>query len=407
MLKKLFFTIFNVRAYNFKKYNFALISTVLILGGIGMYLIRILQDEEDNLFERQIIGYALGLFVALFISMVDYHFIGKLFVPLYILSLGLLLICRYSNSWPIYGWKHYDARRWIKIGGNPNAGELSGGFEFQPSELTKIVMIIFLAKLFDMLIKKIKKVWVFFLAALFMGIPTFLIFIQPDFSTSVVLFLMFIMILVIAGISYKILLPFILTVVLVAFGLFWYAQQDYQIFFEQYQQERILSMLYPEEYPDSTYQQTNAAAAIKSGGVIGKTLSGDESFRGTNYVPVVESDFIFSAIAEEFGFIGSCVVIFLFAVLIFLIIRIALRARDFLGRMIAMGIATLLMFQIFFNIGVVTSILPNTGLPLPFVSSGLSSLLSGMLMVGILLNINMQPKEAVVKENEVFENMSL
>lgn len=409
MLKRLFFSIFNIRAYNFKKYNFALLAVIFSLGGIGIYLIKILQDEDENLFEKQILGYVVCFIIAVFVSMVDYHFIGKMFIPLYLVSLGLLLICEFSNSYPVYGWSHYEARRWIKIGGDPNAGSANTGFEFQPSELTKIIMIVFLAKLFELCQKKIKKVWVFFLASFLMAIPTFLIFIQTDFSTSVVLFLMFITVIFVAGISYKILVPFIISVIIVAIGLFWYVQQDYQGFLEYYQQERILSMLYPDEYPDQQYQQANAATAIKSGGMIGKTLTGDDSFRGTNYVPVVESDFIFSAIAEEFGFIGSCVVIFLFALLIFTIIRIALRARDFLGRMIAIGIGTLLMFQVFFNIGVVTSLLPNTGIPLPFVSSGLSSLLSGMLMIGILLNISMQPKtdNIVVKNKEDFSEVKI
>lgn len=395
MLRKFITQVFNVKQYSFKKISYPVLVLVWVLGGIGMYLIRILQDEDENQFERQIIGYLIGMVIVLVVAMVDYHFIGKMWIILYIVSLALLLICKYSNSLPIYGWSHYDARRWIKIGGDPSLGPDNPGFEFQPSELTKIIMIVFLAKYFEIVQKKVKKFWVFVVASVLMGIPTFLIFIQTDFSTSVVLFSLFVVILFIAGVSYKILIPLLCVVVAAAAGLFWYAQQDYQEFFADYQQERILSMLYPDEYPDQVYQQTNAEAAIKSGGVIGKTLSGDTSFRGTNYVPVVESDFIFSAVAEEFGFFGSVVIILLFALLIFFIVRVAVRAKDYLGRMIAMGIGTLLMFQVFINIGVVSSLLPNTGIPLPFVSSGLSSLLSGFIMVGIVLNISMQPKTKV------------
>lgn len=392
VLKSLFFKVFNIHEYNFKAFSYPILIVIMLLGGMGMYLINILQDSDENQFERQIVGYAAGIFVALFVSLIDYHLIGKLFIPLYLISLGLLLICKFSDSYPIYGWSHYDARRWIKIGGDPLAGVNNTGFEFQPSELTKIVMIIFLAKFFELVQKNVKKFWVFVVASVLMGIPTFLIFIQTDFSTSVVLFFLFVVILFVAGISYKILIPFLILVVASVCGLFWYAQQDYQGFLEPYQRNRILSMLYPEDYPELLYQQTNAEAAIRSGGAVGKTLRGDDSFRGTNYVPVVESDFIFSAVAEEFGFLGSCVVILMFAGLIALIIRIAVRCKDYLGRMIAIGIAALLVFQVFFNIGVVSSLLPNTGIPLPFVSSGLSALLSSMLMVGILLNISMQPK---------------
>lgn len=398
-MRKIFTSIFNIKEYKLKHFNYLLVLVVLTLGSIGMYLIELLQDADENLFERQIMGYALGLSVALFISFVDYHFVCKLFIPLYLLSLGLLLICQYSNSLPIYGWKHHEARRWIKIGGDPTAGVNNPGFEFQPSELTKIIMILFLAKLFDLCHKQIKKIWVLALASVLMGIPTVLILVQTDLSTAIVLFLMFIAMLYVAGISYKVVVPSIMVMVPIAVGLFWYIQQDFQKILEPYQQKRILAMLYPELYPDLAHQQVNAGIAIRSGGMIGKAITGDDAVAGSMNVPVKESDFIFSAIGEAFGFIGSCFVILLFAIFILLIFRIAIRARDFLGRMIAMGIGCLLMFQIFINIGVVTSLLPNTGIPLPFVSSGLSSLLGSMIMLGILLNISMQPKDQNLKES--------
>ena len=144
------------------------------------------------------------------------------------------------------------------------------------------------------------------------------------------------------------------------------------------------------------WQQTNAAKAIQSGGMVGKLLLDEEATLKSGLVPVIESDFIFTAIAEAFGFIGSVIVIGLFILLIFKIIQIAKRAKDFLGMLIATGIASLITFQIFVNIGVVTSLLPNTGIPLPFVSSGLSALLGSMLMVGILLNVSLQGRK--VKE---------
>lgn len=390
---------FKFKEYKYKKFSVSILLIVITLGALGMFLINRLQDSDENQFMRQVMGYALFTIMALVISLIDYHFIARLFIPLYLFSLGLLLICKFSNSYPVYGWSHYDARRWIKIGGDPNAGAANGGFEFQPSEITKIVMIIFIAKLFELCYKHIKKLWVFLLAAVLMAIPTFLIFIQTDFSTSCVLLLTFAAMVLVGGISYKIILPIVAASIPVLLALFWYVQQDFQVLLADYQQVRILSMLHPEDYPDLMYQQANAATAIRSGGIAGKLLTGDTGIRGTTYVPVVESDFIFSAIAEEFGFIGSLIVILLFAILIFNIIRIAKRAKDYLGSMIALGIGSLLMFQIFFNIGVVTSLLPNTGIPLPFVSSGLSSLLSSMAMIGVVLNISMQPREAPANEN--------
>lgn len=405
---KFLLKIFNLKEYQYKKFSFFLLFLVISLGSIGMFLIKKLQDSDERLFERQITGYILGICVALFISLIDYHFICKLFIPLYLLSLGLLLICRFSYSLPIYGWNHFDARRWIMIGGDPNAGIHNTGFEFQPSELTKIIMILFLAKLFDLCKRQIKKLWVLALSAILMGIPTVLILIQTDLSTAIVLTLLYIAMVFVAGISYKVIFVTLTISIPTAIGLFWYIQQDFQVLLADYQRDRIMAVLNPELYPDLLYQQVNAATAIRSGGMLGKMITGDTGARGTDFVPVVESDFIFSAIGEEFGFIGSCFFILLIALLIFTCFRIAVRAKNHLGKMVAVGIGSLFMFQSFMNIGVVTSLLPNTGIPLPFVSSGLSSLLSSMVMLGILLNVSMQPKgKKLEKESMTFRVSSI
>ena len=132
--------------------------------------------------------------------------------------------------------------------------------------------------------------------------------------------------------------------------------------------------------------------------MVGKLLKDDSPELKAAKVPVVESDFIFSAIGEAFGFIGCLVVFLLFLILIFKCLQIAKRAKDYMGMLIATGIGSIIMFQVFVNIGVVTSLLPNTGVPLPFVSSGLSSLLGSMLMIGVLLNVSLQGKR---KEKEV------
>ena len=401
-----FFTkIFGVKRYDFKSYSLSILAIVYIIGFVGVYLISVLQDENENLYQKQIYALAAGFVVILFLSLVDYHFIAKYFILLYFISLGLLLICRFSNSYPIYGWAHYDARRWIKIGGDPTLGAKNSGkgFEFMPSEITKIVMIIFIAKYFEILYKKINKIWVMFLSILLMAIPTFLIMIQTDLSTSLVLMAMFAVMLFASEVPLKFILPFIIIGVPAGGALFWYVVQPDQVLLKPYQQRRILAALHPEMYPELTYQQDNAASAIRSGGMIGKMLSGDTGVRGTTYVPVKESDFIFTAVAEEFGFIGSIIIIGLYFLLILLIIRIARRAKDYLGMMIATGTGALISFQVFINIGVVSSILPNTGIALPFMSSGLSALLMNLVLIGILLNVSLQPKTEVPVEKDKFE----
>ncbi|MBR4725794.1 MAG: FtsW/RodA/SpoVE family cell cycle protein [Lachnospiraceae bacterium] len=407
-IKTFFVNIFNkiigIKRYDFKSFSFMLFAIVYVLGFTGIYLISILQDADERMYQKQIAAYAVGLVVILLVSIIDYHFIGKYFIVLYLISLGLLLICRFSNTYPIYGWAHYDARRWIKIGGDPSLGKDNPGFEFMPSEITKVAMIIFTAKFFDLCYKKIKKIWVMLLSIVFMAIPTFLILTQTDLSTSVVLVATFAVMLFASEIPLKFILPFVIVGVPLAGGLFWYVQQPDQVLLKWYQQQRILAAIHPEQFPELRFQQDNALAAIRSGGMIGKLLSGDTGVRGTTHVPVKESDFIFTAVGEEFGFIGSIAVIVLYFILILLIIRIARRAKDYLGMMIATGMGALISFQVFINIGVVTSLLPNTGIALPFMSSGLSALLMNLVMVGIILNISLQPKKNEVPvEKDEFE----
>ncbi|NLO08464.1 MAG: FtsW/RodA/SpoVE family cell cycle protein, partial [Clostridiales bacterium] len=192
-----------------------------------------------------------------------------------------------------------------------------------------------------------------------------------------------------------IILPILVVGIPLVIGLFWYVQQDYQVILSDYQQERILSRLNPEAYPGTMYQQDNSIQAIGSGQLIGKLFAESESaIRGYRHVPIAESDFIFSVVGEELGFIGSIFILLLFSFIIYKCLSTARKAPDRMGMLIAIGIASLFAFQVFVNIGVATAILPNTGIPLPFLSQGLSSLISGMIAIGIVLNIRLQPKKS-------------
>lgn len=394
---------FKQKGYHISNYRFSVVGIIVVLSTIGAILIQRLQDSDERQFEKQIIGILAGLFIMVIVSLVDYHFICKLYIPLYIINIILMMICRYvtyDRFHLIYGWKHYDAQRWIKIGGG---GQPGAGFEFMPSEITKIVLIIVIAKLLDMLGKKLNTFWGLFIVFIVIGIPILLVFSQPDLSTSIVLVSTFLVVLFVAGLSYKIVTITLLIGVPSFLGLFWYVQQDYQLLLHSWQQDRILSILHPEQYPDLMYQQNWAAEAIESGGMFGKLITGVEGNRVTNFVPVVESDFIFTAVAEEFGFLGCLIVILLFVAFTILSFRIAMQAKDRLGSLIAVGIAVLIMVQALVNIGVVISLLPNTGIPLPFMSSGLSSLMTNMMTIGILLNIGMQTKESAEDHSLKFD----
>ena len=144
------------------------------------------------------------------------------------------------------------------------------------------------------------------------------------------------------------------------------------------------------------YQQMNSIKAIATGQLYGKLLAeGPSSVRGYNSVGVNESDFIWSVIGEEFGFLGCCIIIFLLSLVIIMCLMTARKAKDRLGKLLAIGVSSMFMFQVFANIGVATMILPNTGLPLPFLSYGLSSLISSMIAIGLIINIGLQQKNNI------------
>lgn len=364
---------FNFKQYDFKRYNIVLVIIVIIISILGAYLIK---QAKPELFMRQLAGLVGCIFMVAILSLIDYHFISSFYIVLYLINMVLLVLVR------LVGVSHYHAQRWLDLKVT----------ELQPSELTKIILIIFAAKLFSIFRQKINNAWVLILITVSIAIPTFLILIQTNLSTSLVIAFIFVMMIFAAGLSWKIILPILIIGIPSIWGFFWYIQQDYQVILKPYQQERVLSIINPEAYPDIMYQQDNSVIAIGSGQLYGKILSNEDNSRNYDKIPVSESDFIFSVAGEEFGFIGSCVIIGLYVVIIYNCLITAKKAPDYMGMLIAIGIASMFIFQLFVNIGVATSILPNTGLPLPFLSQGLSSMLSGMLGIGIILNIRLQPK---------------
>lgn len=369
---------FKLKQYNFKRYNISLLIIIIILGAIGAFLVKQVQTENENLFMKQIVGITGGLVLVIIVSVIDYHFICKFYVVLYLLNLVLLVLVK------LFGSTVNNAQRWLDL----------TYFMFQPSELSKIILIFFMAKFFTIFKDKINHAFILLLAIVTMAIPTLLILTQTDLSTSMVIMFVFVMMIFAAGLSWKIILPVVAVGIPCFIALFWYVQQDYQVILSDTQQERVLSILNPEEYASTMYQQVNSIQAIGSGQLYGKRfIENVTEVRGYSYVPISESDFIFSVAGEEFGFIGCCFIIGLFALIIYKCLVTARKAPDYMGMLIAVGIASMFIFQVFVNIGVATALLPNTGIPLPFLSSGLSSLMSGMIAIGIVLNIRLQQKK--------------
>jgi rod shape determining protein RodA len=220
---------------------------------------------------------------------------------------------------------------------------------------------------------------------------------EPDLSTTILITTLFITALFISGFSYKkfgiilgVLVPIVVAGVV-------YIQSPNQKLLKGYQLNRIMAFLNPDEFDDLRYQQNNAEMAIGSGQLYGKGLYNDsaDSVKNGNYIAEPQTDFIFAIVGEEMGFIGSCIVIGLLLLITIESILTGSRAVDIPGKIICFGMAAITTFQTFINIGVVTSLLPNTGIPLPFVSYGLSSLITMFAGVGLVLSVRMTKKLSV------------
>ena len=365
------------KKYDFKDFSFSLLAAALLLCLISVYCL--FRSDGAGMAKRQLIGVVLGLIVAIVGALIDYHLICKFAIMYYLIGIILLVLVRFTSFGIDYDTGAY---RWLAI----------GSVVIQPSELVKIILIIVLAVLFSKVKNKLNKWSIFALTVVIMMLPTSLILIQTDLSSSMVCMFIFAIMIFMAGLSLKIIGITLAVSVPVCAGLFWYVIQPGQKLLTNKQQLRILGFLNPEEYAlTERYQQINSVNAIAAGKVLGKTLIGDTSdVRLFNKVFVNESDFVFSVLAEELGFLGCVLVIVLFAFVVFKCVLIARKSTDFTGKMIAIGVSAMLAFQSFVNIGVATALLPNTGLPLPFLSYGLSSLLSNFLGIAMVLNVGLQ-----------------
>lgn len=372
---------FQIKRYNWKSYDISLVVTVLMLTFISTYVLSIVQHNFSPV--RQAISIIVGLFIVFLFSIIDYHDLC-LYIPIiYILTTLMAAATKLSPLGSNQGTNSY---RWLNI----------KGFVFQPSELCKLAVILALAVFFNkMREKNLQTFRCFFIACLIALLPTGFILIQSDLSSSVVIIMILVLMLTCSGIGYKILGSVTAVIVPVIGFLFWYIQQPNQKLFtgsRVYQLQRILAWLHPEGHElGAMYQQNMSVLSIASGKLYGKLLDGVEDTRNYTMVDVTESDFIWTPLGEEFGFVGCLLVIFLLSVVIIRSYLVAKNARDYMGMLIAVGIGSMFCIQTFFNIGVTTSLLPNTGLPLPFLSYGMTSLWGNMMAIGILINIRIQP----------------
>ena len=365
-----------LKQYKLKNYNFRLVLYVIALTVVGILVIGSAKESVQN---KQILGLFLGIIAMITVSMMDYSFLLRFSWIFYIFNILLLVLVK------LMGEDAGGATRWVEI----------AGIRFQPSELSKIIIILFFAYFFMKHQENLNTIRVLAASFILIGIPLILIKAQPDLSTTIVTALLFVSLLFIAGLNYKIVLG-VLAISIPA-GLLFISlilQPDQKIL-DPYQYRRIMAWLEPEKYADAAYQQLNSKMAIGSGMLWGKGLNNSQitSVKNGNFISEPQTDFIFAIVGEELGFVGSVIGILLLLFIVLECIFMARKAKDLSGKLICCGMASLVGFQGFVNICVATGLMPNTGLPLPFVSYGLTSLVSLFMGIGFVLNVGLQPRK--------------
>lgn len=366
-----------MRLNTWKHFDFLLLGAVLVLIIFGVAMINSAIAGNPELIElqtveRQIVFAVIGLGVILFATVMDYHFwitLSRVMYAVIIFFLGLIFFG---------GESAFGAQRWLDV-----------GFALiQPSELAKLTAILVLADYFERNKARAGTMgWVIgsFLVVFFL---TILILLQPDLSTSIVVFVIWGALLFASGLKWKQILLFGILGLILMLAAF--------PFLAEYQQQRVIQFFFPDPNASfgSTYNVNQALITAGSGGWLGQGYAQGSQVQ-LRFLKVRQSDFIFAATAHEFGFIGTLLVMAGLLFVIFRILRAARLAHDTFGALVCYGVATWLGFQTLVNIGMNLNMMPVTGLPLPFISHGGSSLLSLMLSIGLV--------ESVVARHKMLE----
>lgn len=367
------------RFINIKKYNINLIIFIIIAICFGILAVN---SANATFTKKHLFGAVIAIFMMFFVACIDYRKYLNYEWLLYIINLILLI----SVKLPFINHTANGATRWIKV----------LGIQVQPSELSKIILILFVATYIYKRQENFNTFKNLSLLAILLALPLALVVTQPDLSTTILTFLVLLGVIFIGGLSIKLILISITILIPTGIAFIWYIQQPWQKLLQPWQQRRVLSFIHPSEYlMTESYQQYNATLAIGSGKLYGNGLNNNlvSSVKNGNYLPEPQTDFIFAIIGEDLGFIGTIFTILILLIIILILLRIASKVTDTFARLIVIGVACYVAFQTFINIGVVTMLLPNTGLPLPFISYGLTSLIVTCIMMGIVLNISKQIKE--------------
>ena len=380
----------------FKQFDYPLFAAVLLLSGYGILALRSALGNPGNAntllagisdtWLKQVICLGIGIVAAIVISVIDYKDFRTLGIVLYMGSITLLVLVL------LIGEVHNGTRGWLKV---PFIGE------FQPSELSKVAFVVIVPLFFERL-KEGKHVGKNTLKLIIYALlPIGLVLLQPDVGTAMVFVFAFVVLLFIYGIPYK--------YFLIAIGFFAAAAPVLWLYvlpmkrFDHIR-SRILTFIFPEnDLLGDGLQVYRSKVTIGSGQVFGKGIFNglqEGTTASVFNVPEKESDFIFSVIGEEMGFVGSVLFVLIVFFLLFRVIQISVSARDLYGSYMAVCVAAMLGFHFIENIGMCIGVMPVTGIPLPFVSQGNSSLIANYLNIGILLSISMRRKKTIFNSSQ-------
>lgn len=369
-----------------------IVSALLLIGILSVY-VAVSHDYPQMVWSflgQQLAWIGMGCFICLIVTIFNTKFLWQITPFLYVLGLALMVLplIFYNPSLVV----STGAKNWVAYGNITL---------FQPSEFMKIPFILMLSRSIVQFLQRnkgrerlLRQDWFLILELTIYTIPVFvLLALQQDLGTALVFMAIFAGLVLVSGVSWKIILPVVFVLVGgVAGFLFLFLSEGGRAFLHQqlgmptYQMNRILAWLNPFDYAQTTtYQQAQGQLAIASGGLFG------QGFNVSNLlVPVRESDMIFTVLGEDFGFAGSLVFLILYVCLIYRILKITLQSNNQFYTYISIGFIMMLVFHIFENIGAVTGILPLTGIPLPFVSQGGSAIISNLIGIGLVLSIHNQ-----------------
>ena len=374
----------NARTFRLRDFDPFLLLAALALVALGTLLIysgSLSRSGDPSAFDfshpvvRQVAFAAAGVLLALLVARVDYQVLGTLSLGLYIASIATLVFVI------VVGEETYGSRRWILIGSTP----------VQPAEIAKLVVIIALAKYMADRQESIGTLRVFLTSLAMAALPAGLVFAEPDLGSAVIFAAIWLGMVTMAGARWSHL-----------FGLLGAALVSVPFVFmslvTDYQRERIALWLNPDRDPQGAgFNILQGRISIGSGGMFGKGLT-EGTQTQLNYLRTETTDYVFSVLGEELGFVGALVLFALFVVLLLRALRVAELSRDMFGRLLATGMVIFILLQTFINVGVNVGLLPVTGIPLPFVSQGGSSLITLLIGVGVLQSIVLRHRRATFRD---------